>query len=220
MKRARLVLPLVLACLAAGIGGCAIAPPVDTQVTVFHDFSATKPASLSWAFAPPAAGDDTLEFRSYQALVAKQLDRLGLHRVPLKKADIAVLIRYRVDNGKEMITESPVYGQFSTGFWSHHDRFWYAPGFVVAGSQFNTYVLYTRVLQVDMVKASQLASGDPQRLFEGRVISEGEGAEINRVMPYLVEALFSDFPGANGKTRHLVCRRGDAGIQCRRDSEP
>jgi hypothetical protein len=37
-------------------------------------------------------------------------------------------------------------------------------------------------------------------LFEGRAVAEGQRREIAPVMPYLVRALFTGFPGSSGTT--------------------
>jgi len=40
-------------------------------------------------------------------------------------------------------------------------------------------------------------------VFEGRVESVGRDKRLPEVMPYLVEALFTDFPGESGVTREI-----------------
>jgi hypothetical protein len=63
--------------VAAGsllLGGCATT--IRSDVTVFHQW----PAQLQekpYVFGTPAPSEDTLEYRSYQGLVANELNKLG-----------------------------------------------------------------------------------------------------------------------------------------------
>jgi hypothetical protein len=55
--------------------------------------------------------------------------------------------------------------------------------------------MYNRRLTMIMTRTS-----DNIRVFEGRAVSRGEEPDMMVIMPYLVEALFKDFPGNNGET--------------------
>jgi hypothetical protein len=48
------------------------------------------------------------------------------------------------------------------------------------------------------------ASGDRERIFEGRVQSTGQQNRLPEVMPYLITAMFSNFPGENGVTKMVT----------------
>ena len=41
-------------------------------------------------------------------------------------------------------------------------------------------------------------------LFEGRVESVGKDNRLADVMPYLVQAMFTDFPGTSGVTKQVT----------------
>ena len=41
-------------------------------------------------------------------------------------------------------------------------------------------------------------------MYERKVVSEDSTGEISIVMPYLIEALFQEFPGNNGSTRKVT----------------
>jgi len=38
-------------------------------------------------------------------------------------------------------------------------------------------------------------------VFEGRALSEGLNGQLVPVMPYILDALFKDFPGSSGSTK-------------------
>jgi hypothetical protein len=44
-------------------------------------------------------------------------------------------------------------------------------------------------------------STKPERVFEGRALSEGLNGQLSPVMPYILEAVFKDFPGSSGSTK-------------------
>lgn len=64
--------------------------------------------------------------------------------------------------------------------------------------------VYTRLLRVRMIDKSQ---GDV--VYEARALSEGPTQEISTIMPYLVEAIFREFPGESGSTKVVEVRTND-----------
>jgi hypothetical protein len=52
-----------------------------------------------------------------------------------------------------------------------------------------------------MYKGASWGSPNPERVFEGRALSEGLNGQVEPVLPYIIDALFRDFPGASGATR-------------------
>ena len=65
---------------------------------------------------------------------------------------------------------------------------------------YRSYTLYAYFLDVGMLDGPAWRRGEKQNAFQGRAIAETGVREFNLVMPYLVQALFKDFPGANGQT--------------------
>ncbi|MDX1580619.1 MAG: DUF4136 domain-containing protein [Alphaproteobacteria bacterium] len=53
--------------------------------------------------------------------------------------------------------------------------------------------LYVASLTIEKV-------GEPGRLFEGRAVAEGRARDFTERVPLLINALFENFPGQNGKT--------------------
>jgi hypothetical protein len=40
-----------------------------------------------------------------------------------------------------------------------------------------------------------------QRVFEGRAVSSGVNPQIEPVMPFILDAIFQEFPGRSGETK-------------------
>jgi len=88
------------------------------------------------------------------------------------------------------------YARYHFYYGHFHDPFYY--GFYDDWRpEVYTYTVYNRLLRMNIVSAD-----DEQKVvFEGRVQSIGREREIARVMPYLITAMFSNFPGESGVTK-------------------
>ena len=157
---------------------------------------------------------DSLEFRAYADLVREALVRKGWSAPAEGQAELAVTIRYSVDSGQAVTYGYPAYGYASYGpawGWSPYYgpggmcTIWgaaYPVGYGVVGTSYSQWILYRRELRVEITDPR--AGGNERkggRLFEGTVMSEGESASLAPVMPAMVRALFSDFPGPSGVSR-------------------
>jgi hypothetical protein len=204
--------PLLRACLAGalllGLGACAA--QVKSDVARFYD-AAQLPKSGTFRVVPADPKlQGSLEFAAYAAQVSDQLRKLGYTPVADgAAADLDVKFGFSVSDGATKVETrpgvrsafsyyrySPYYGGFRS--WSP----WYSPW----GSWWDdpwgapevySYTVYTR--KIDMT----IAQGDKQ-LFQGRVESVGRDNRLPEVMPYLVQALFTNFPGENGMTKRVV----------------
>ena len=85
----------------------------------------------------------------------------------------------------------PVVG-VGLGRYGRHTGVSFSGLFNVGGGR-RTYYSYRLDLLIE-----DTASG--QRIFEGRSVTSGQGADMGAVMPYLVAALFENFPGNSGET--------------------
>ena len=63
-----------------------------------------------------------------------------------------------------------------------------------------TWVEYNRFLSIDIVEAKSAGSANPVRIYEGRAQSAGRCPTLTGVFDEVLDALFRDFPGVNGKT--------------------
>lgn len=174
---------------------------VTSNVLRFHSLSST-PGGASFAITPGEGQEGSLEFKSYAELVAQELIRQGYRQAaPGKAADLVVLMNYTVDNGRTEIWSVPIYGY--TDNWRRFSGMqagWTYPYYDQVGIDTHTTTLFTHRLELRIADGRVPAKGQakPDNLFEGRAFAERTTRELAVTMPYLVWALFKDFPGENG----------------------
>jgi len=181
-------------------------------------FSAALPAPQGQSFAvvaddPALAGG--LEFSQYATLVAAKMQALGY--VPAADpahADLIARFDYGVDKGHQRVEStgfadpfwSPWYGYPRWGYgpyWGRHSYApfrpygawgygWYDPWF---DQGYETYTVYTSGISLKIDRRV-----DAQRLFEGKAEAASTSNRLPYLVPNLVEAMFTDFPGHNGET--------------------
>lgn len=200
--------PLMLAALAA----CATPFNADVQ-----RFTAQLPAPQGQTFTVVADSpllNGGLEFNQYATLVTGKMAKLGY--VPVNdpaKADLIVKFDYGVDKGREQVRSTG----FNDPFWSSwygYPRFgyygrrggyyspyyprgawgygWYDPWF---GQGYESYTIYVSEISLKIDRRA-----DGQRLFEGKAEAASISNRLGYLVPNLVEAMFTDFPGRNGET--------------------
>ena len=203
---ARLGLPLVL---LVGVSACAT--PFKADVS---RFTTPLPAPQGQTFAvvaedPKLAGG--LEFGLYADAVATELQQLGYARAASPQAaDLLVRFDYRVDGGRERVrTDFAGAGAFGPawGPWGG----WYGGGFGRWGFGFNdpffggpnvrSFTVYTSAIDLKIDRAA-----DGQRLFEGKAEAVSRSNRLPRLVPNLVDALFTNFPGNSGETLRITIR--------------
>ena len=201
--------PLML----AGLSACATGFNADVS-----RFQTQLPAPTGQTFAvvaedPALAGG--LEFSHYANYVAQHMQRLGYTPVA-NASDATLLVRfdYGVDQGRERIRStgfardpffSPWYGYSPylvrtpfgyrrayspMGAWGYgyYDPFFNRP-------EVTSYTVYTSGIDVKIDRAA-----DNVRLFEGKAEALSTSNRLQYLVPNLVEAMFTDFPGNSGET--------------------
>lgn len=185
---------LPLAVMAVLIAGCASKFTAD--VTRFHDLPAPAGETVQVVAKNPAK-QDTLEFQRYADLVGEALGQQGF-RPPVSGAptDLVAAIDYGVSEGRQPLRDN---GGSSVGVGvgggSGHVGVGVSTAFQISGDD---DTVYARRLYVELTRRS-----DGKRLFEGRAVSEGRTPDLGAVMPLLVEALFTGFPGTSGETQKV-----------------
>lgn len=198
--------------LLAGLAACAT--PFNANVTRFQT---QLPAPQGQSFAvvaddPELAGG--LEFSQYASLVAAQMQRLGYTQASSpSNANLLVRFDYGVDRGRERVRRtgfsdpfySPWYGYSAFGYRGGWGRRY--PGFYRGGpwaygwhdpffnDGFDSYTVYTSGIELKIDRTS-----DKQRLFEGRAEALSTSNRLQYLVPNLVDAMFTDFPGDSGRT--------------------
>ena len=196
------------ALLLMGLAACAA--PFNANVSRFQS-QLPPPAGQTFAVVaddPALAGG--IEFAGYARLVESRLAALGY--APAASADSAALLvrfDYGVDKGRERVRSSP--RGFNDPFWGPwygpgYDRFgywgpyrgglwgygWYDPWF---DGGYESYTVYTSGISLKIDRRA-----DNARLFEGKAEAASISNRLGYLVPNLVEAMFTDFPGQNGET--------------------
>ena len=193
--------PLALATLAA----CASHFNADVS-----RFETQLPAPAGQTFAVVAddpANAGGIEFGMYAQHVSERLSALGY--VPAsdpQAADLVVSFGYGIDTGRERVRSSG----FSDPFWGpwygyrpYAYRGFYGPyspwgwGWNSAwyGGDVHSYTIYTSGIDMRIDRRA-----DGQRLFEGRAQAVSTSNHLQYLVPNLIDAMFTGFPGNSGET--------------------
>jgi hypothetical protein len=206
----RAVKGAVLSLALAGLAACAS----SFNANVSH-FSSQLPAPAGQTFTvvpddPALAGG--LEFHQYAQRVADHLAALGYRPVDNPaQATLLVHFDYGVDNGRERVESTPgFYDPFYSPWYSYpvvyrgrhgHARVgyvpwgfgWYDPFF--SEPDVRSYTIYTSGIDMKIDRAA-----DGARLFEGKAQAVSTSNRLQYLVPNLIEAMFTDFPGDSGQT--------------------
>ena len=203
--------PVALLALSA----CATGLP--TQVSRFQAMPAPSGQTF---YVQPANERDRggLEFRRYADMVARAMADEGFTPAgSAAQASLIVSLDYGVDNGRTEVRSfgsgfgggyggfgyggfgRPYYSRFgglrSSFFYGFGDPFYDGFG---GGSNISSYTVYTSFLDVDIRRR------DGQSVFEGTAKARSRTDELQALVPPLVEALFTGFPGRSGETVRIT----------------
>ncbi len=210
------------AVLSLGLGACA--QNFNANVSRFQT-QLPAPAGQSFAVVaddPQLAGG--LEFSQYARLVEAQMAKLGYTQAASPDvANLLVRFDYGVDKGRERIVDNrrsyydPFWGSwggyghgygrigFGGGYYGRgHYGYpyrgsmwgygWHDPFFDGYGGV-DSYTVYTSGIEMKIDRKA-----DGVRLFEGKAEAASTSNRLPYLVPNLVEAMFTDFPGNSGET--------------------
>lgn len=223
---ARVTKRAAAALLLLGLAACAT--PFKADVSRFQT---QLPAPDGKTFAvvaedPQLAGG--LEFSQYADFVEAEMAQLGYTQAAPEAANLLVRFDYGVDTGREKIRTTgfsdpyfrPWYGGFGRagfhrgrGFFRgrgfHRSRFrgawgfgFYDPWF--GGPEVRSFTVFTS--GIDM-KIDNTETGE--RLFEGKAQAVSRSNSLPYLVPNLVEAMFTGFPGNSGETVRITIKPED-----------
>lgn len=197
------------ALMLALLGACAT--PITARVTSFNQWPADA-AGSTFSYVSHPDNIRELELATYEGYVQTELERRGLKRAPPGQVG-----RFQVDlsasnRSEEKTFLQPVYqdnyvflppyrdaaGRVFPGVWTLDP---FGPRYV--GDRQIRSTLQTNTLQLRVLDSQGSPAGKPRTVFESRAVYEGEGNNDNlpQIVPYLVRAVFEDFPGQNGRVR-------------------
>jgi hypothetical protein len=192
------------------LGLAACASPFRADVSRFQS-QLPAPAGQTFAVVaddPQLAGG--LEFSQYADLVTRHMAAQGFRPAAgPDTADLIVRFDYGVDNGRERVRStgfshspywSPWYGYGRMGYFRggpwHYG--WHDP-FFDSGYGIDSYTVFTS--GVDM-KIDRRVDG--ARLFEGKAEAVSRSNRLQYLVPNLIEAMFTGFPGSSGETVRIT----------------
>ncbi|MEO7277543.1 MAG: DUF4136 domain-containing protein [Sphingomicrobium sp.] len=217
MRILKMTAAAVIALGALGLSACA--STLDTTVARYQAMPAAQGQSFYVVPTGPMASNGGLEFQRYAGIVAQQLQARGyVPATSQANANLIVQFGYDVDRGQVRITQDPFYGErygyspFGSpfyyprfGFRSAFSYGWNDPFF--GGGGIDSYVEYHP--QVDLHIRS---AGSSQPLFDGRAQARSSTNRLDRVVPSLVEAMFTGFPGRSGEVVRITIPESRPGV--------
>jgi len=205
------IVPLAL----AGLAACA--SPFSAEVSRFESQLPVPNGQTFTVVADDPGMAGGIEFRNYAQLVADHLASLGYRPVnDPGQADLLVRFDYGVDNGRERVRSTGIgyRDPFYSSWYSYQPvvyrtprgpRVAYIRGYSPWGYGWNdsffgreqvySYTVYTSGVEM---KIDDARSG--QRLFEGQSQAASTSNRLQYLVPNLVEAMFTGFPGNSGET--------------------
>ena len=150
-----------------------------------------------------------LEFGQYASLVRQRLAAYGYRPVEGgARPELVVKFDYGVDHGVQKVvsrpTAGPAFGPWGYGgfgpygrrwgygsaFYYGWDPFWYDPWY----RDIDTYTVYTSYADMVIERTS-----DGKHVFEGKAKARSMNDALPKLVPNLVEAMFTNFPGQSGE---------------------
>ena len=229
MRIQKLAAAALLGAAAVGLSGCATGLPAE--VTRFSAMPA--PQGQSFYVVPGEGTEGGLQFNQYATLVAKHLAERGYEPAGAPQlADMVVKLSYEVDDGETRYAVDPLarsyyadpfyrgrydpfwgtyygrpyfsrfgyYGRRSPFYYGWDDPFWYSSPYAGFGPDpIRSYTVYESELEMDIVRRQ-----DNAPLFEGQAEARSQTDELGILVPNLIEAMFTGFPGRSGETVRIT----------------
>ena len=219
----------------AGLAACAT--PFRADVSRFQSQLPAPQGQSFFVVADDPSLAGGLEFSRYADFVESEMAALGYAQAASAE-DATMLVRfdYGVDNGRERVRStgfgyghdpfySPWYSYSPVAYrgrdgnvrvaylpsrsWGYgfHDPFFGGSRFG-GGRDIESYTVYTS--GIDM-KIDNAATGE--RLFEGQAEALSTSNHLQYLVPNLVEAMFTNFPGNSGETVRISVAPEDQPVQ-------
>ena len=193
---------------AFGLSACA--QRLTTTVSRYQAMPAPQGQTFVVVPGEGMAANGGLEFQRYAGIVAQQLQARGYTPAASpQSASMTVQLGYGVDHGQVQVRSDPFYGDpflYGRGFYyprygfrspfyyGWDDPFWYGGYGGYGRGGIDSYVEYHSQIDLHI-----RAAGTNQPLFDGRAQARSQTNRLDVLVPSLVEALFTGFPGRSGE---------------------
>ena len=219
MRIRKFTAALALGVAAIGLSACA--ESINTTVSRYQAMPAPQGQTFFVTPGEGMAANGGLEFQRYAGIVAQQLQARGYTPAANpQSATMTVQLGYGVDRGQVRVTSDPFgyggfgpyggsffyprYGFRSPFYYGWDDPFWYG-GYGGYG-RVDSYVEYHSQIDLHI-----RAAGTNQPLFDGRAQARSQTNRLDVLVPSLVEALFTGFPGRSGEVVKITVPRAPRG---------
>ncbi len=211
----QLIRPLVLGALFS-LSACVASNRIGARVETFHRIKSDIPPTYS--FLPLKEQEGSLEYLTYQDLVRDGLDAHGWQEAPPDRAGVRIGFWYSIDNGTQHTSVAPTFGQTGVsgsttsgtatsfgGMATYSSTTTYTPTYGVTGYVPITRTYYTRYFNLLVFPGDSFGKKEANvtPLLDSRAVSAGVSGSLAQVIPYLVAAVFDDFPGQSGAVRQV-----------------
>ena len=191
------ILAVVAPLALLAVGACTTGFPA--KVARFQAMPAPQGQTFVIQAADPR-NQNGLEFSLYADMVRRHLTALGYNEASsAQSATLLVSLAYGVDNGQTQIRSYPSTG-FGPGWgWGPRYGYWRHPYYWGWDHPFyndvESYTVFTSFLDLNIRRTA-----DGQSVFEGVAKARSMNDDLPRLVPNLVEAMFTGFPGNSGET--------------------
>lgn len=199
--------------IVAGLAACAT--PFRADVSRFQSQLPAPQGQTFLVVADDPALAGGLEFSQYADLVEAQMQRLGYTQAASGSgADLIVRFDYGVGPGRERIRTTGFHDPFYDPWYRYRTFYgrhrFYRPRFYgsrwgygfydpwFGGPEIRSYTVYNSEIELKIDRA-----GTGERLFEGKAEALSTSDRLQYLVPNLVEAMFTDFPGNSGETLRI-----------------
>lgn len=192
----------VLLMLAGLLGACAT-PTIRNDVQSFHQWPAGS-VERTYQLRRLPAQEGSLEHATYETLVRQELAAAGFAEAA--NGRFVVTFDYSVQTRVTRVVDPPIMVSPS---------FWWGPGVYRSGWGLSVGVPFgypwyppiardfTSSVRTVRLYMNDSASASAARVWEGTATSAGSNSDLVLVLPYMVRALLSGFPGQSGSSRRV-----------------
>ena len=208
MSLSKKILTLAAPAALLALGACATGFPA--QVSRYQALPPPQGQSFTIQ-AERAEHRGGLEFARYADLVRRHLIAQGFTEAPTPQAaTLAVTLDYGVDTGQSKVVTTPGMGFHYRGFGHpYYPRFYHGgryPFFYGWHDPFwgdfpdvRSYTVFTSYVDMDIRRTA-----DGQAVFEGTAKARSQTDRLQYLVPNLVQAMFTGFPGNSGETVRIT----------------
>lgn len=204
---------IVIIVLLLIVSGCS--KRVKTNVSSFHTMPQVLQGKNYYIF-PCDEESSYLECSSYMNILKQRLAEKGMSEGEIQNSDYYFFMSYNI-NGKTVKSSSPIYGQtgvsssYTYGTVNTYGNYGTysgttvdTPSFGVVGHRNSERTSYVRALYVDVYAPGKEIRAVPEKVYEGKAVSEGSSDNLSIVMPMIIDSLLENFPGTSGETKTVI----------------